>query len=184
MKRARCKAAKCGVAIAMRMLKRGNVGAALVHSVKALGVGGSGTTGGREGQELASEAMEVWADAHTMLGKMSSSEVKAVQEAIDQMMVEERIVKTESQGEGGRGAALTGGEGSPLAHPLSLDVEANSNHAVRAPSTSACSLHPLLENIFLQALWICSVDNHSLASFLSGLAFTHSIPDQSAPFQP
>jgi hypothetical protein len=147
----------------MRMLKRGNVAAALVHSVKALSVGGSGTTGGREGQELASEAMEVWADAHTMLGKMSSSEVKGVQEAIDRMMVEERIVKTESEGGVGGGAALTGGEGSPLAHPLSLDVEANSNHAVRAPPISACSPNQLHVNILFEALWICGIDNHNLS---------------------
>jgi len=119
-------AAKCDIAIALRMLRKGRVAAALVHSVRAVEQS-SGSS--REQQELASEAMEVWADAHAALGRMGAGEVAKAQAQLHEMLEEERVLSTgfgDTDFPRAQALPLT-----PLSHTLSADVEDNSNHAVR-----------------------------------------------------
>lgn len=126
--RLKCKAAKCDVAIAIRMLRKGTVSAGLVHSVRAMEEA-SGSS--REQQELASEAMEVWADSHTALSKLTPTEVARVQGLLDEMLEEERVLSSGFAGEGFEGGPRAAAPLTPLSHKLSADVEDNSNHAIR-----------------------------------------------------
>ena len=140
-RRLRCKAAKCAIAIGLRLLrKKGAVADALIKAVNAYGrcVGGRS----REEQEVVSEAMELWADVHVALAALTRVQVLSVRDDIRKIQEQERFLSSgvfgssDLSGEGHNATSLSEKEAAlrdmtPLSHPLSPDVEDNCNHAIR-----------------------------------------------------
>eukprot|EP00960_Hanusia_phi_P039868 754100-Hanusia_phi.AAC.1 len=135
LRRLRCKASKCGIAIGQRLLKRGDVPNSLVRSVSAYRRCVKGQS--REEEEIVSEAMELWADVHEALCQLSAEKVKKLRAQLVEVQEEERVLhfgdfETLEGSSGGRGEDdEQGGELTPLSHPLSSDLEDNCNHAIR-----------------------------------------------------
>jgi tetratricopeptide (TPR) repeat protein len=130
-RRLRCKAAKCAIAISIRLLRKGAVADALIKAVNAFERCVSGQS--RAEQEVVSEAMEVWADVHVALAALTRDQVLKVRSDVHDIQEQERFL---SSGEFGmcdepmRGTQQPQ-HPTPLSHPLSADVEDNCNHAIR-----------------------------------------------------
>jgi tetratricopeptide (TPR) repeat protein len=140
-RRLRCKAGKCAIAIAMRLLRKGGVAEALIKAVNAFDrcVGGQS----REEQEVVSEAMEVWADVHVTLAGLTRDQVLKIRGEVEEIQEQERILSagtfdftpkspaSETQAGSSSEREAGGRDMTPMSHPLSPDIEDNCNHAIR-----------------------------------------------------
>ncbi|EKX54498.1 hypothetical protein GUITHDRAFT_99979 [Guillardia theta CCMP2712] len=135
LRRLRCKASKCGIAIGLRLLKRGDLPNALMRSVSAYKRCVRGQS--REEEEIVSEAMELWADIHEALCGLSVERVKRLRGQLVEVQEEERVLhfgdfETLGCWKGSKGEEdEQGTDLTPLSHPLSSDLEDNCNHAIR-----------------------------------------------------
>ena len=79
-RRLRCKAAKCAIAIGIRLVRKGAVAEGLIKAVNAYDRCAGGQS--REEQEVVSEAMELWADVHVAVAALSREQVLKLQSDI------------------------------------------------------------------------------------------------------
>jgi len=151
-RRLRCKAAKCAIAIGIRLLRKGAVADALIKAVNAFDCCVAGQS--REEQEIVSEAMEVWADVHVALAALTREQVLKVRADINDILEQERFLSSGAfQFDVSAGGAVDSdvandatkkarNDMTPLSHPLSPDIEDNCNHAMR---------------YFIRSLQVCTI---------------------------